>query len=166
MLQDGPAGDMKAMEPVFHGGLPAVLWKNIFQAYGVKGAIDLAAGEGEVCKAAMLLRKPCVHFASPIYMCGYCLITSSVGCLLTWPSRIILTRTPLTRASKLAKQQLQLLPLLLNRCRRRLPQRTVARKMGRNLRRGRVTIAAIKRRRRGEGRTQRPTRRLVTEHSL
>ena len=36
--------------------------ENIFQAYGVKGAIDLAAGEGEVCKAAMLLRKPCVAF--------------------------------------------------------------------------------------------------------
>jgi len=62
MFQDGPAGDMKAMEPVFHGGLPAVLWKNIFRAYVVKGAIDLAAGEGEVCKAAMLLRKPCVAF--------------------------------------------------------------------------------------------------------
>ena len=54
--------DMDMLEPVFHGGLPAVLWKNMFQAYGVKGAIDLAAGEGEVCKAAILLRKPCVAF--------------------------------------------------------------------------------------------------------
>ena len=54
--------DMDMLEPVFHGGLPAVLWKNLFQAYGVKGAIDLAAGEGEVCKAAILLRKPCVAF--------------------------------------------------------------------------------------------------------
>ena len=54
--------DMDMLEPVFHGGLPAVLWKNMFQAYGVKGAIDLAAGEGEVCKAALLLRKPCVAF--------------------------------------------------------------------------------------------------------
>ena len=54
--------DMDMLEPVFHGGLPALLWKNMFQAYGVKGAIDLAAGEGEVCKAAILLRKPCVAF--------------------------------------------------------------------------------------------------------
>jgi hypothetical protein len=50
---------MDMLEPVFHGGLPAVLWKNMFQAYGVKGAIDLAAGEGEVCKAAILLKTVC-----------------------------------------------------------------------------------------------------------
>ena len=30
------------------------------QAYGAKGVIDLSAGEGEVCKAAMQLRKPCL----------------------------------------------------------------------------------------------------------
>lgn len=48
------------MEPVFYGGLPALLWKNLFQAYGAKGVIDLSAGEGEVCKAAMQLRKPCL----------------------------------------------------------------------------------------------------------
>ena len=48
------------MEPVFHGGLPALLWKNVLQAYGAKGVIDLSAGEGEVCKAAMQLRKPCL----------------------------------------------------------------------------------------------------------
>lgn len=49
-------------EPVFYGGLPSNLWKNIFLAYGVKGVIDVSAGEGEVCKAAMLLRKPCLAF--------------------------------------------------------------------------------------------------------
>lgn len=49
-----------ASEPVFYGGLPSNLWKNIFLAYGVKGVIDLCAGEGEVCKAAMSLRKPCL----------------------------------------------------------------------------------------------------------
>ena len=49
-------------EPVFHGGLPANLWKNIFQTYGAKGVIDLSAGEGEVCKAAISLRKPCLAF--------------------------------------------------------------------------------------------------------
>ena len=63
--QASPADSMKPdtiSEPVFHGGLPAALWKNIFQAYGSKGVIDLSAGEGEVCKAAMNLRKPCLAF--------------------------------------------------------------------------------------------------------
>ena len=60
-----PADSIKTdtiSEPVFHGDLPANLWKNTFQAYGSKGVIDLSAGEGEVCKAAMLLRKPCLAF--------------------------------------------------------------------------------------------------------
>ena len=63
--QASPADGIKPdtiSEPVFHGGLPAALWKNIFQAYGSKGVIDLSAGEGEVCKAAMTLRKPCLAF--------------------------------------------------------------------------------------------------------
>ena len=63
--QASPADGMKPdtiSEPVFHGGLPAALWKNTFQAYGSKGVIDLSAGEGEVCKAAMNLRKPCLAF--------------------------------------------------------------------------------------------------------
>ena len=63
--QASPADGMKPdtiSEPVFLGGLPATLWKNTFQAYGSKGVIDLSAGEGEVCKAAMTLRKPCLAF--------------------------------------------------------------------------------------------------------
>jgi hypothetical protein len=61
--QASPAdGILSISEPVFHGGLPVNLWKNTFQAYGSKGVIDLSAGEGEVCKAAMTLRKPCLAF--------------------------------------------------------------------------------------------------------
>ena len=38
------------------------MWKNTFQAYCVKGVIDLSAGDGEICIAAMRLRKPCLAF--------------------------------------------------------------------------------------------------------
>ena len=62
-FEDGSAiDDLKAQEPVFHGGLPCLMWKNLFQAYGTKGIIDLSAGDGEICKASMLMRKPCLAF--------------------------------------------------------------------------------------------------------
>lgn len=50
------------MEAVFHGALPSLVWKNILSAYAAKGVIDLSAGSGEGCKAAMSLRKPCLAF--------------------------------------------------------------------------------------------------------
>jgi hypothetical protein len=50
------------LEPAFHGALPAIVWKNIMTAYASKGLIDLSAGSGEGCKAAMSLRKPCLAF--------------------------------------------------------------------------------------------------------
>jgi hypothetical protein len=57
-----PVDDLKEQQPVFYAGLPALMWKNLFQAYCVKGVIDLSAGDGEICKAAMQLRKPCLAF--------------------------------------------------------------------------------------------------------
>jgi hypothetical protein len=39
-----------------------MVWKNIMTAYASKGLIDLSAGSGEGCKAAMSLRKPCLAF--------------------------------------------------------------------------------------------------------
>jgi hypothetical protein len=48
------------LDTVFYGGLPAILWKNVLQAFAGRGLIDLAAGTGEGCKAAMSLRKPCL----------------------------------------------------------------------------------------------------------
>jgi hypothetical protein len=47
---------------MFYHNLPAILWTNVLQAYGGRGLIDLAAGSGEGCKAAMTLRKPCLAF--------------------------------------------------------------------------------------------------------
>ena len=48
------------LEPVFLNGLPMQVWKNVMTAYCSKGSIILAAGAGDTCKAAMLLRQPCL----------------------------------------------------------------------------------------------------------
>lgn len=63
-LQDGATAHQPddAHEVVFYGTLPMKAWKNLLGAYLAKGVIDLAAGSGEACKAALLLRKPCLGF--------------------------------------------------------------------------------------------------------
>jgi hypothetical protein len=45
-------------EPVFYGSLPTHFWQELLHSFNVRAAIDLSAGSGEVCKAALTQRKP------------------------------------------------------------------------------------------------------------
>lgn len=45
---------------VFFHALPANLWQDIGAAFQAKGFLDLSAGSGEVAKAALMLRRPCL----------------------------------------------------------------------------------------------------------
>lgn len=53
-----PTGD----EVVFFGSLPQAFWVEVLSSYCARGVLDCSAGSGEVCKAALTLRKPCVSF--------------------------------------------------------------------------------------------------------
>jgi hypothetical protein len=45
---------------VFYHATPSHLWKDLGQAFQAKAFLDLAAGSGEVAKAALQLRLPCL----------------------------------------------------------------------------------------------------------
>lgn len=58
----GEADDQAEQGPqcVFYNTLPCLVWQELGAAYQARAFVDLAAGSGEVAKAALQLRRPCL----------------------------------------------------------------------------------------------------------
>ena len=52
--------DQATPQCVFYNTLPSLVWQELGAAYQAKAFVDLAAGSGEVAKAALQLRRPCL----------------------------------------------------------------------------------------------------------